>query len=219
MEGFSKITTSLTRLTYKGAKFIWSEECDRNFRLLKEKLTSTFILALPTADKGYVVYNDASESSLGCVLMQEDMVIAYASRQLKSYKKNYSTHDLELAIVIFTLKLWRHYLYGEHCKIYTDHKNLKYLFTQKELNLRQCLWLELLKDYDITISYHPGKVNVVANALSRRSMENLAMMITDKTPLREEIRRFGLEVVASDTPARLMSIRVHPALLDRMKEK
>ena len=89
--------------------------------------------------------------------MQNGKVIAYASRQLKEYEKNYPTHDLELAAVIFALKIWRHYLYGEHCKIYTDHKSLKYLFTHKGLNLRQRRWLELLSDYDCAINYHPGK--------------------------------------------------------------
>jgi hypothetical protein len=98
--------------------------------------------------------------------MQNGKVVAYASRQLKSYEKNYPTHDLELAAVVFTLKIWRHYLYGEKCEIFTDHKSLKYLFTQKELNLRQRRWLELIKDYDCVISYHPGKANVVADALS-----------------------------------------------------
>jgi len=99
--------------------------------------------------KEYIVYSDASKNSLGCVLMQEDKVVAYASRQLKPYEKNYPTHDLELTAIVFALKIWRHYLYGVPCKIYTDHQSLKYIFTQKELNLRQRRWLELLKDYDL----------------------------------------------------------------------
>ena len=98
--------------------------------------------------------------------MQDDKVIAYASRQLKVHEKNYPTHDLELAAVVFALKIWRHYLYGVHCQIYTDHKSLKYIFTQKELNMRQRRWLELVKDYDCDILYHPGKANKVADALS-----------------------------------------------------
>nr|CAD1839666.1 unnamed protein product [Ananas comosus var. bracteatus] len=101
--------------------------------------------------------------------MQDGKVIAYASRQLKDYERNYPTHDLELAAVNFALKLWCHYLYGERCEVYTDHKSMKYLFTQKELNLRQRRWLELLKDYDLTILYHPGKANVVTDALSQKS--------------------------------------------------
>nr|GFD00590.1 putative reverse transcriptase domain-containing protein [Tanacetum cinerariifolium] len=96
-------------------------------------------------------------------------VIAYASRQLKPYEVNYPTHDLELAAFVFALKIWRHYLYGESCDIFTDHKSLKYIFTQQELNMRQRRWLELLKDYDTNIQYHSGKANVVADALSRKS--------------------------------------------------
>nr|GEZ32163.1 retrotransposon protein, putative, Ty3-gypsy subclass [Tanacetum cinerariifolium] len=115
------------------------------------------------------IYSDASKKGLGCVLMQHGKVIAYASRQLKPYEANYPTHDLELAVVVFALKIWRHYLYKETCNIFTDHKSLKYIFTQKELNMRQRRWLELLKDYDTNIQYHPGKTNVVADALSRKS--------------------------------------------------
>ncbi len=102
------------------------------------------------------------------------------SQQLKSYKSNYPTHDLELAVVIFALKSWRHYLHSQYCKIYMDHKNLKYIFTQKKLNLRQRRWLELLKDYDIIILYHPRKVNAVVDALNQRFVENLAMMFTNQ---------------------------------------
>ena len=123
-------------------------------------MTTAPILALPVTGVDYVIYSDASLNGLGCVLMQNGQVIAYASRQLKDYEKNYPTHDLELAAVVFALKLWRHYLYGERCEVYTDHKSLKYLFTQKELNLRQRRWLELLKDYDLTILYHPGIANL-----------------------------------------------------------
>ncbi|GAV84963.1 hypothetical protein CFOL_v3_28404, partial [Cephalotus follicularis] len=141
------------------------------------------ILALPTESESFVVYSDASHKGLGCVLMQQGKVIAYASRQLKTHEQNYPTHDLELAAVIFALKIWRHYLYGAKCEIFTDHKSLKYIFTQKELNMRQRRWLELIKDYDCTIQYHPGKANVVADALSRKSMGNLAMMITTQEDL------------------------------------
>ena len=102
--------------------------------------------------------------------MQEGKIIAYASRQLKPHEKNYPTHDLELAAIVFALKIWRHYLYGEKCRIFTDHKSLKYLMNQKDLNLRQRRWLELLKDYELVIDYHPGKANVVADALSRKSL-------------------------------------------------
>ena len=107
------------------------------------------------------MYCDASKDGLGCVLMQEGRVIAYASRQLRWHELNYPTHDLELAIVVHALKIWRHYLYGQQCDIYTDHKSLKYIFTQNELNMWQRRWLELVKDYDLEIHYHPGKANVV----------------------------------------------------------
>ncbi|KAK0588187.1 hypothetical protein LWI29_035607 [Acer saccharum] len=106
---------------------------------------------------GYVIYSDASKKGLGCVLMQHGKVIAYASRQLKTHEQNYPTHDLELAAMVFALKIWWRYLYGETCEIFTNHKSLKYLFTQKELNLRQRRWLELVKDYDCSINYHPSK--------------------------------------------------------------
>ncbi|XP_070029844.1 uncharacterized protein [Nicotiana sylvestris] len=130
--------------------------------------------ALLVGSGGFIVYCDASRTGLSCVLMQNGKVIVYASRQLKNHKKNYPTHDLELAAVVFALKLWRHYLYGEHSEVFTDHKSLQYIFKQFELNLRQRRRLELLKDYDINILYHPGKANVVANALSRKLMGVLA---------------------------------------------
>ncbi|XP_020112142.1 uncharacterized protein LOC109726763 [Ananas comosus] len=142
-----------------------------------------------------------------------------ASCQLKDYEKNYPIQDLELVVVVFVLKLWRHYLYGERCEVYTDHKSLKYLFAQKELNLRQCKWLELLKNYDLTILYHPRKANVVADALSRKSTQNLAMLVTSQPPLIEEMTQLELEVVAPDTPLRLMPLVVQPTLMDRIKEK
>ena len=112
-------------------------------------MTSAPILALPTADKDFAVYSDVSRSGLGCVLMQDGRVITYASRQLKTHKRNYPTHNLELVVVVFALKIWRHYLYGVRCEVFTDHQSLKYLFSQKDLNLRQTRWLEFLKDYDV----------------------------------------------------------------------
>ncbi|KAA3461548.1 reverse transcriptase [Gossypium australe] len=118
---------------------------------------------------------------LGCVLMQEGKVKAYSSRQLKSDEKNYLTHDLELAAIVFALKIWRHHFYGEKCHIFTDHKSFKYLISQKDLNSRQRRWLELLKDYELVIDYHPGKVNVVADALSRKSLFALQAMNTHLT--------------------------------------
>ncbi|WMV08868.1 hypothetical protein MTR67_002253 [Solanum verrucosum] len=170
VEGFASISAPLTKLKQKEVKFQWSDACERSFQELKNKLTSTPVLVLPEGTEGYVVYCDASGVGLGCVLMQHGKVIAYASRQLRSHEKNYPTHDLELAAIVFALKIWRHYLYGVHVDIYTDHKSLQYIFNEKDLNLRQRRWLELLKDYDIDILYHPGKANVVADALSRKIM-------------------------------------------------
>ncbi|GJZ70922.1 putative reverse transcriptase domain-containing protein [Tanacetum coccineum] len=125
-------------------------------------------LALPKGSEDFVVYCDASHKGLGVVLMQREKVIAYASRQLKIHEKNYTTHDLELGSVVFALKIWRHYLYGTKCTVFTDHKSLQHILDQKELNMRQRHWLELLSDYDCEIRYHPGKANVVADALSRK---------------------------------------------------
>ena len=120
-----------------------------------------------------MIFSDASLNGLGCVLMQEGKGVAYASRQLKPHEKNYPTRDMELAAIVFALKIWRHYLYGKKCFIYTDHKSLKYLPSQRELNLRQRRWMELIKDYDCMIDYHSGKANVVADALSRKSVQTL----------------------------------------------
>ncbi|GJZ27245.1 putative reverse transcriptase domain-containing protein [Tanacetum coccineum] len=115
-----------------------------------------------------MVYGDASHKGLGAVLMQREKVIAYASRQLKVHEKNYTTHDLELGEVVFALKMWRHYLYGTKCVVFTDHKSFQHILDQKELNIRQRRWLEFLSDYDCEIRYHPRKANVVADALSRK---------------------------------------------------
>ncbi|GJZ38698.1 putative reverse transcriptase domain-containing protein [Tanacetum coccineum] len=138
---------------------------------LKQKLCSAPILALPEGSEDFIVYCDASIKGLGAVLMQREKVIAYASRQLKIHEKNYTTHDLELGAVVFSLKLWRHYLYGTKCTVFTDHKSLQHILNQKELNMRQRRWLELLSDYDCEIRYHLGKANVVADALSRKERE------------------------------------------------
>ncbi|KAI3707163.1 hypothetical protein L6452_25432 [Arctium lappa] len=172
IQDFSRIATPLTSLTNKGVKFECKPAQEEAFEVLKEKLSTAPILTLPEGTEGFVVYSDASKLGLGCVLMQQGKVIAYASRQLKDHEKRYPTHDLELAAVVFALKIWRHYLYGVKCQIYTDHKSLKYLFDQKELNMRQQRWMELLKDYDCEILYHPGKANVVADALSRKERSN-----------------------------------------------
>ncbi|GJW43074.1 putative reverse transcriptase domain-containing protein [Tanacetum coccineum] len=148
IEGFSKITKSMTKLT--------------------QKKVNAPILALPKGAKNFIVYCDASHKGLCVVLMQNEKVIAYASHQLKIHEKNYTTHDLELGAVVFALKIWRHYLYRTKCIMFTDHKSLQHILDQKELNMRQRRWLELLSDYNCEIRYHPGKANVVADALSRK---------------------------------------------------
>ncbi|GAU29936.1 hypothetical protein TSUD_360510 [Trifolium subterraneum] len=167
--GFSEIALPLTRLTRKGAAFVWDELCENSFNLLKQKLTSAPVLVIPDPDKKYVVYCDASNKAHGCVLMQEGAVVAYASRQLKPHEENYPTHDLELAAIIFALKISRHHLYGVQFALYNDHKSLRYLFDQKELNMRQQRWMEYLKDFDFELNYHQGKAIVVADALSRKA--------------------------------------------------
>ncbi|GKA24470.1 putative reverse transcriptase domain-containing protein [Tanacetum coccineum] len=167
-ENFSKIAKPLTVLTQKSKTFDWGEEQENAFQTLKGKLCDAPVLALPDRPEDFVVYCDASGLGLGCVLMQRGKVIAYASRQLKIHEKNYTTHDLELGAVVFALKIWRHYLYGTKSVIYTDHKSLQHIFSQKELNMRQRRWIELFSDYDCEIRYHPGKANVVADALSRK---------------------------------------------------
>ncbi|GKE63205.1 putative reverse transcriptase domain-containing protein [Tanacetum coccineum] len=158
----------MTKLTQKGIKFDWGEKEKNAFQLIKQKLFSAPILALPEGSEDFMVYCDASHKGLGIVLMQREKVIAYASRQLKVHEKNYTTHDLELGSVVFALKIWRHYLYGTKCTVFTDHKSLQHILDQKELNMRQRRWLELLSDYDCDIRYHPGMENVVADALSRK---------------------------------------------------
>ncbi|GKD31833.1 putative reverse transcriptase domain-containing protein, partial [Tanacetum coccineum] len=171
IEGFSKIARPMTKLTQKSVKFDWGEKAEAAFQLLKQKLCSAPILALPEGSENFVVYCDASHKGLGAVLMQKEKVIAYASRQLKVHEKNYTTHDLELGAVVFALKMWRHYLYGTKCVVFTDHKSLQHILDQKELNMRQRRWLELLSDYDCEIRYHPGKANVILSAQSKARKE------------------------------------------------
>ncbi|KAA0065422.1 ty3-gypsy retrotransposon protein [Cucumis melo var. makuwa] len=187
VENFSRIATPLTQLTRKGAPFVWSKACEDSFQSLKQKLV--------TAPQGKVV--------------------AYASRQLKSHEQNYPTHDLELAAVVFALKIWRHYLYGEKIQIFTDHKSLKYFFTQKELNMRQGRWLELVKDYDCEILYHPGKANVVADALSRK-VSHSAALITRQAPLHRDLERAEIAVSVGAVTMQLAQLTVQPTLRQRI---
>nr|GEU35467.1 hypothetical protein [Tanacetum cinerariifolium] len=168
----SKIAKPMTKLTQKNVKFDWSKKAEAAFQLLKQKLCSASILALPKGSENFVAYCDASRKGLGAILMQREKVIAYASCQLKSYKKNYTTHDLELGAIVFAPKMWRHYLYDTKCIVFTDHKSLQHILDQKELNTRQHRWLELLNDYDCEIHYHPGKANVT-NGQSERTIQTL----------------------------------------------
>ncbi|GKF61940.1 putative reverse transcriptase domain-containing protein, partial [Tanacetum coccineum] len=138
IEGFSKIAKPMTKLTQKKVKFEWGDKQEASFQLLKQKLCSAPILALPEGSEDFITYCDASKKGLGIVLMQREKVIYYASRQLKIHEKNYTTHDLELGVVVFALKIWRHYIYGTKCTVFTDHKSLQHILDQKELNMRQC---------------------------------------------------------------------------------
>ncbi|GKC97109.1 putative reverse transcriptase domain-containing protein, partial [Tanacetum coccineum] len=172
IEVFSIISKPLTKLTQKDQKYDWGKEEEEAFQSLKQKLCSAPILALPEGSEDFMVYCDASLKGYGAMLMQREKVIAYASRKLKTHEKNYTPHDLELGAVVFALRLWRHYLYGTKRVVFTDHKSLQYILNQKELNIRQRRWIELLSDYDYEIRYHPRKANVVADALSYKERIN-----------------------------------------------
>ncbi|KAL0537838.1 hypothetical protein IC582_026827 [Cucumis melo] len=215
VENFSRIATPLTQLTRKGVPFVWSKACEDSFQTLKRKLVTAPVLTVPDGSGSFVIYSDASKKGLGCVLMQQGKVVAYASRQLKSHEQNYPTHDLELAAVVFALKIWRHYLYGEKIQIFIDHKSLKYFFTQKELNMRQRRWLELVKDYDCEILYHPGKANVVADALSRK-VSHSAALITQQAPLHRDLERAEIAVSVGAVTMQLAQLTVQPTLRQRI---
>jgi hypothetical protein len=146
-------------------------------------------------------------------LCKEGRVIAYASRALRPHEINYPTHDLELAAVVHALKMWRHYLMGNHCNIFTDHQSLKYIFTQSDLNMRQGRWLEFIKDYDLEVHYHPGKANVVADALSRKVHCNHLELEPVSDPLCEEMRKLNLEVVEQGN---LYALAAESNLYDRI---
>ncbi|GKD12840.1 retrotransposon protein, putative, ty3-gypsy subclass, partial [Tanacetum coccineum] len=171
----------LTYLKYK-------EDHEVHLKLVLELLKKEKLFAKA---EDFVVYCNASNQGLGCILMQRGKVIEYASRKLNIHAKNYTTHDLELGAVVFAFKIWRHYLYMTKSVIYTDHKSLQHIFDQKELNMRQRRWIELFSDYDCEIRYHPGKVNVVAGALSRKERVKpkrvRAMSMTIQSNLKEKL--------------------------------
>ena len=214
IKDFSLVASPMTKLTRKGVKFEWSNKCEESFQSLKKSLTTAPVLTIPNGNEGFVVFSDASLVGLGCVLMQDGKVVAYASRQLKIHEQNYATHDLELAAVVFALKIWRHYLYGAQFEVFTDHQSLKYIFTQNDLNLRQRRWIEYLKDYDFQILYHPGKANVVADALSRKGK-------VDKGQQLARLWAMSAEVVAINPVERMTGILanlvISNELVDRVK--
>ncbi|KAL0458159.1 UNVERIFIED_CONTAM: Transposon Ty3-I Gag-Pol polyprotein [Sesamum latifolium] len=188
VKDFSVVAKPLTNLLKKNTPFNWNDRCAQSFEELKRRLTSAPILALPSGDGGYVVYTDASRQGLGCVLMQHGKVIAYASRQLRPHEINYPTHDLELAAIVHALKIWRHYL-----------------------------WIELLKDYDCTIDYHPGKANIVADALSRKTVDQLAGMICYNVEYLTALRAMNVHFsVGGDLL--LATMQVKPSLKDKIKD-
>ena len=163
------------------------------------------------------MYCDASRSGLGCVLMQSGRVVAYGSRQLKNHEQNYPTHDMELATVVFALKIWRHFLYGEQFEVYSNHKSLKYIFTQRDLNTRQRRWMEFLEDYDFTLHYHPGKANVVADALSWKSQGVLASIASREWWILETVGQFWLQY-REQAQGTLGSLVATSSLLSRVIE-
>ncbi|GJX82274.1 putative nucleotidyltransferase, ribonuclease H [Tanacetum coccineum] len=212
------IAKSLTILNQKSKTFNWGEEHEYAFQTLKDKLCNAPVLALPDGSEDFVVYCDASEIGIDCVLMQRGKVIAYASRQLKILENNYTIHDLELGAIVFALKIWRHYLYGTKSVIYTDHNSLHHIFSQKELNMRQRRWIELFSDYDCEIHYHPGKVNVVANALSRKERVNPKRVRAINVPLKGDVRTLIMdEAHKSKYSVHPGADKMHYDLRDRFK--
>ena len=163
------------------------------------------------------MYSDASMDGLGCVLMQFGRVVAYGSQKLKNHEQNYPTHDMELAAIIFALKIWFHYLYYEQFKVFSDHRSLKHIFTQRDLNMRQRRWMEFLEDYDFTLHYHPGKANMVANALSRKSRGVLASVASREWQMLEIMGQFGLQY-SYQVQGILGSLVATPSLLSRVIE-
>ena len=208
----------MTRLTKKEVRFEWDAECEPAFQELKVRLTSAPILTIPNTEEPYEVYSDASGVGLGCVLMQGGHVVAYASRQLRPHERNYPTHDLELAAVIFALKIWRCYLYGARFQVFSDHKSLKYLFTQKDLNLRQRRWVEYMEDYDFTLQYHPGKANVVADALSRKTSGTLASLALEDWKRTEVVSEYDLQYHEDYNQIVVYNLISAPTLMQQVKQ-
>ena len=218
IEGFSKIVAPLTLLTRKDQPFTWTDKCEESFQELKRRLTSAPILVIPDVGNPFEVYCDASHHGFGCVLMQEKKVVTYASRQLKVHERNYPIRDLELAAIVFALKIWRHYLYGAQFRVFSDHKSLKYLFDHKELNMRHRRWMEFLKDYDFELLYHPGKANVVADALSRKIVHVAHLMIKE-VKLLEEFWDMRLQVEVGSEFIRCSTLTISSDFLGLVRER
>jgi hypothetical protein len=215
IEGFSKVSKPMTELLEKEKKFKLTPTCEASFQVLKKRQTTASILVMPDMDKPFSIYCDALGQGLGCVLMQDGRVVAYASRQLRKHEVNYPTHDLDLAAVVHALNIWRHYLMGKRCELYADHKSLKYIFTQSNLNLRQRRWLELIKDCDPGINYHPGMANVVADTLSHRSHVSQLGVSSMPFELCEEFEKLNLRIVAN---TEAMEIEVGSNLLQEIQK-
>ena len=207
----------MTRLTRKEVKFEWDDRCEEAFQELKRRLTLAPILILPDRGQRYTVYCDAPRARLGCILMKSGRVVAYGSRQLKNHEQNYPKHDMELSKIVFALKILRHYLYDEEFEVYSDHKSLKYIFTQRDLNTRQRKWMDFLEDYDFTLHYNPGKANVLADALSRKSRGALASIASLELRMLESVGQFGLQY-SEQTKGTLGSLVATPSLLSRVIE-
>ena len=217
IEDFSRLAAPMTRLTRNEVKFEWDDLCERAFQELKRRLTLAPIMIVPDRGPMFIVYCDSSKDGLGCVLMQSGRVVAYGSRKLKNHEQNFPMHDMELAAIAFALKILHHYLYGKQFEVFSDHKSLKYIFTQRDLNMRQRRWMEYLEDYDFTLHYHPGKANMVADALSRKSRGVLVSIASREWHILKTIGLFGLQY--SDQAQRdIGSLVAMPSLLRRVIE-
>ena len=207
----------MTRLTRKEVKFEWNDQCEKAFQELKRRLTSGPILIVLERGQMYTVYCDASKDGLNCVLMQSKRVVSYGSRQLKNHERSYPTYEMELAAIVLALKIWRHYLYGEQFEVFSNHKSLQYIFTQRDLNMRQRRWMEYLEDYDFTLHYNPGKANVVADALSRKSRGVLASIAYREWQILKVVGQFRLQY-SDQAHGVLGSLVATPSLLTRVIE-
>ena len=181
------------------------------------RLTSAPILIVSERGQRYIVYCDASKDGLGYIMIQSGRVVAYGSKQLKNHEKNYPTHDLDLVTIVFALNIWCHYLYGKQFEVFSDHKSLKYIFTHRDLNMRQRKWMKYLEDYDFTLHYHPGKENVMTNALNRKSLGVLASVASREWQTLETMGQFRLQY-SDQAQGALGSLVATPSLLSRVIE-